>query len=169
LTRTLEILELTAGALSLCVIHLLNRENKDRRQLDENLRVLEPLHVSNGLLRLADKIGKPNRDGCQRKALRFRMHAHTTVRVLNSPEESVSCEVRDISQSGVGLIASEPIEVKSAVEIELGGSPVAGTVVRCQPAGFEFSVGLSFESELPRGRVADIVRNTIVSNELSRT
>lgn len=168
LIRALDILELTAGALSLAVIHLLNRENRERRQIEERLRVLEPLHLSNGLFRLADQVGKAPKAADKRKSVRYRMHARTTLRLLDSPEALVPCEVRDISQSGAGLIAGVPLERQRGVEIELAGQRVKAAVARCQPAGCEFSIGLSFSSELSRDRVADIVRSTYVGAEAGR-
>lgn len=168
LIRSLDILELTAGALSLAVIHLLNRENRERRQIEERLRVLEPLHLSNGLFRLAEQTGKAPRAADKRRSLRYRMHARSTIRLLNSPEAPVPCDVRDISQSGIGLIAGVSLEKQSEVEIELGGQRVKAAVARCQPAGFEFSIGLAFASELSRDRVVDIVRSTYVGAEAGR-
>ncbi len=54
--NSLELLEVTASALSLTVIHFLNRENRDRRMTDMRLRLAESAEL---VLSGADQIGKP--------------------------------------------------------------------------------------------------------------
>lgn len=160
--RALDVLELTSGVLALALVHLLNRENNDRRQTDERLRVLEPLNVSNSLLRLAGPTGMGNRPQEKRKALRFTLHARITLRPLDGDGAGVHCEVRDISSSGIGLMSAEPIEVNSAVQFDLAGQIHCAKVTRCQPAGAEFSIGLNFHTELSREQVASIIRSAYV-------
>lgn len=168
LARGLDILALTSSVLALALVHLLNRENNDRRLADERLRVLEPLHLSNSLLRLAGPVGGGNKPQDKRKALRFSLHARIALRRMNSPGQQVSCEVRDISTSGIGLMSAEPIEVNSPVQFEIAGFIISANVARCQPAGAEFSVGLSFHSELNREQVASIIRSAYVGAEAGR-
>jgi len=168
LGRSLEVVELTAGALSLCVVHLLNRENRDRGCLDSRLRVLEPLHMSNGLFRLADSVGeaKPGRD--KRKALRFRMHAHATLHSPVLEGGPLPCEVRDISQGGLGLLTARPLPIHGRVNVHLGDSFFPARVVRCQQAGSEHSVGLVFDVALSREQVNDLIRRAYMGIDASK-
>lgn len=168
LLRSLDLLELTAGALSLSVVHLLNRENRERVDIEARLRVLEPLNASNALLRMAEHTGESRKWADQRKSVRYRMHAESHLRLAGDKDVLIPCELRDISQSGVGLMVTQPLDLHALVEVSLLGRYIEARVARCQPAGLEFSLGLTFASNLSRDMVFDIVRRSHFGAQTAR-
>lgn len=163
--RSLEVLELTAAALSLCVVHLLNRENKDRRSVDAQLRVLAPVSVTAPSPTSPGRTGSSGRQADQRISPRIQTNGSIVVRDVAEGNKPLYCEVRNVSKSGLGLMADEWLAIGKTLEFELEiegqGTGFRAIVVHSQPAGEGFIVGLLLDSQLSDSQINEFAHGNI--------
>lgn len=145
LARSIQILQLTASALTLSFVHLLNRENRARVNADIRLRVLESHGPS------PDKID-------QRLAPRFKLEEPATLEVLSLyPGIELAVRAANISRGGIQVICEEDVPCKEQVSVVLCGVRLSGKVVACQPATAGFRVGISLDTRLDDDVLDEIV------------
>lgn len=85
----------------------------------------------------------------QRHARRFRVDEPIRIRVLGNTETTSDGRIKDFSETGLGLIADQPVPVFADVLVEYRGLFLPGSIAYCLPAdGGGFRVGLQLE-ELP--------------------
>jgi hypothetical protein len=63
--------------------------------------------------------------------------------------------IRDISLSGIGVIAPCSVSPGSHVHIDIHGHAAQGVVHRCQPEGAEFYIGITLDRPATPGTLTD--------------
>lgn len=178
------ILRLSAGALSLAVVHLLNRENKDRRNVDTRIRCYEPepaagpeaadLDAStpfapskssrqNGLTaasarNLLTPHSQSEKPADRRRSRRYRVSASGDFRFGDGAEHYSKIQVENISRTGLCFVTSNPAALGSPVVVRVHGHCMRGVVVRCIPLNGAYQYGVELDPRLRTGKVAELLR-----------
>ncbi|MBE0659476.1 MAG: PilZ domain-containing protein, partial [Bryobacteraceae bacterium] len=180
-------LRLSAGALSLAVVLLLNRENKDRRKVDTRIRCYEPelaVPPDSGKLRSSttsselegrvipgaggivlappghsnEASARPAKPVERRRSRRYRVCSVGDFRIAGGGEDYRGIDVQDLSRTGLCFMASEPAVIGVNVFVRLYGVRLNGVVVRCIPANGRYQYGVELNPYLRTGEVAEVLR-----------
>jgi len=150
------ILELLASALCLTAVHLLNVENRERKSADTRLHAFETAQESQWQETVPtcvpDSFTAVGSE--RRREMRLPTDCAVVITVLGTdPPWTIRGTVVDLSGRGLGLKASAPIALRSAVKVEFEDLLLLAEVCRCQAVGEEFSLGLRVQEclALPAG------------------
>jgi hypothetical protein len=142
-----EPMQLTISALCLSAVYLLAKENRDRKEVDVQLRLAEAQPTTNASFREA----RPTlEEGCdQRRTVERRREPRlpsdllVTVAVLGTGVSyGMLGRVKDMSGSGLRLAVQKPIPNGSALKVEGDGLLLLAEVCRCELGAGEYNLGL---------------------------
>jgi hypothetical protein len=107
-----------------------------------------------------------NQDHEQRREQRLAADTAVTVtvlRVLGEPKASGT--VIDMSGTGLRLNLPLPIPCGAQVKVETDGMLLLGEVMRCEPLGLAYSVGLSLSHSMPATKELKRLNRELLAND----
>jgi hypothetical protein len=149
-----ESFELLVGALCLTAIHLLNRENSDRRNTDVRLRVAEATPAP--LLE-------------RRKEPRLIVKQDVTITVLGQMIVPMQASVLDISGSGMRLHVPAEIPCGAGIKIASKNALVLAEVIRCVREEHSYAVAVTLMHSLSVFRDLEVLNRALFGEAYNRS
>ncbi len=77
-----------------------------------------------------------------RTEVRVEAQKHTVATLLGHPDVNMSCEIRDVSRSGMCIFVGTEVPLGRVMKVEWGAHFLVGRAQRVTPRGTGYEVGL---------------------------